>query len=299
MKPLKICISSTFLDLIEYRENAIKACEIFKAHAIVMEMIYSSNHSPVDTSLALVNEADIYVCILGQRYGSIKDGYEKSITHLEYEEAQRLGKSSYFFLVTEYQNREPQLDNLIEEISQKHVYYEVSSPHDLLIGLMNTLRKDFYPELKLDNKYLTELEAKYLQDSWHEMSMEFISHLNTSEILKKYEEDFLGLSQMLDYIHESYDRLEPDLYDLLDKVNLDKSKLDQIPYYENPLINRDWEYVNIGFHNWKTALQRDFYNIKVRLLEYECQRNNDPDLISELEKARHDLKENIALCYVD
>lgn len=299
MKPLKICISSTFLDLKEYRENAIKACEIFKAHSIVMEMLYSSYQSPIEASLGLVREADIYVCILGQRYGSVKEGFEKSITHLEYEEAQKLGKPSYFFLVTEYSERETKLQNLIDEISQKYVYHEVSSPHELLVGLMNTLRNDFYHELKLDSKYLEELEKKYLYDSWHEMSMEFISHLKTSEILKKYEEDFLGLSQMLDYIHESYGRLESDLYDLLDKVNLDKSKLELIPYYENPLINRDWAYVNIGFHNWKTALQRDFYNIKVRLLEYECQRNNDQDLIVELEKARHDLKENIALCYVD
>jgi hypothetical protein len=294
MKPLKICISSTFLDLKEYRENAIKACEIFKAHSIVMEMLYSSYQSPIEASLGLVREADIYVCILGQRYGSVKEGSKKSITHLEYEEAQKLGKPSYFFLVAEYSDREPQLQSLIEEISQKHVYHEVSSPHDLLIGLINTLRRDFYQEFKLDSKYLEELESKYVKDSWHEMSMEFISHLDTVEVLQKFEEDFTGLNNMINHIHESYYRLEPDLYDLLDKT-----KVEQIHYKENPFVSRDWEVVNLGLHNWRTAMARDFYNIKVRLLEYECQRNPSPQLIDTLEKARSELKENIALCYVD
>jgi hypothetical protein len=294
MKPLKICISSTFLDLKEYRENSIKACEIFKAHSIVMEMLYSSYQSPIEASLGLVREADIYVCILGQRYGSVKEGSKKSITHLEYEEAQKLGKPSYFFLVAEYSDREPQLQSLIEEISQKHVYHEVSSPHDLLIGLINTLRRDFYQEFKLDSKYLEELESKYVKDSWHEMSMEFISHLDTVEVLQKFEEDFTGLNNMINHIHESYYRLEPDLYDLLDKT-----KVEQIHYKENPFVSRDWEVVNLGLHNWRTAMARDFYNIKVRLLEYECQRNPSPQLIDTLEKARSELKENIALCYVD
>lgn len=299
MKPLKICISSTFLDLKEYRENAIKACEIFKAHSIVMEMLYSSHQSPIEASLGLVREADIYICILGQRYGSVKEGYEKSITHLEYEEAQKLGKPSYFFLATEYSERAMQLQNLIDEISQKHVYCEVLSPHELLIGLMNTLRNDFYQELKLDSKYLEELESIYVKDSWHEMSLEFISHLDTVEVLQKFEEDFNGLKNMINHIYESYYRLEPDLYDLLDKAGLDKTKVKQIYYKENPFVSRDWEVVNLGLHNWRTAMERDFYNIKVRLLEYECQRNPSPQLIDTLEKARSELKENIALCYVD
>lgn len=299
MNPLKICISSTFLDLIEYRENAIKACEIFKAHSIVMEMLYSSDQSPVETSLKLVKEADIYVCILGQRYGSVKEGYQKSITHLEYEEAQKLGKPSYFFVVQEHEDREQGLQILLDEISQKHVYHEVSSPHDLLMGLLNTLRRDFFSELKLDSKYLQELESKYIKDSWHEMSMDFISHLPTNEILQKFEEDFQGLQNLLKIISESYERLEPDLYNLLDRTGLDKTQIEQIPYYENPFINRDWVFVTLGFHNWITSLKRDFYNIKVRLLEYECQRNSSPELIEILEKAREELKENIALCYVD
>lgn len=299
MKPLKICISSTFLDLKEYREHAIKTCEIFKAHSIVMEMLYSSDQSPVMTSLKLVKEADIYVCILGQRYGSVKEGYQKSITHLEYEEAQKLGKPSYFFVVQEHENREQELQILLDEISQKHVYHEVFSPHDLLMGLLNTLRRNYFSELKLDSKYLQELESKYIKDSWHEMSMDFISHLSTNEILLKFEEDFAGLKNMIFHIQDSYNRMESDLYDLLDKAGLDRTKVEQIHYKENPFVSRDWEVVALGLHNWPTAMEIDFYNIKVRLLEYECQRNPAPDLIQALEKAREDLKKNIALGYVD
>lgn len=287
------------MDLIEYREKAIEACGIFKAEQIVMELVFSSNSSPIEASLELVRQADVYVCIIGQRYGSVKDGYDKSITHLEYEEARRLGKPCHFFVASEYaDDREPNLENLYNEISQKHVFYKLNNSHDMLIGLLNTFRKYYFPELELDGKYLIDLESKYIKESWHGFAMDFISNQDSLSILRKFEEDYNGVDGLLQSFIDSKERAPRDLDDLLDKCGLDKSKLSQVPYYENRFNGNTTESV-MASHNWMSSLRLDYLNIKVRLLEYECQRFEDKKLIEELERVKKELADYVGISYID
>jgi hypothetical protein len=41
------------------------------------------------------------VGVFGMRYGSIPDGHDKSMTNIEYDEAQRLGLPSLIYLLNE------------------------------------------------------------------------------------------------------------------------------------------------------------------------------------------------------
>ena len=95
-KKLQVFISSTYKDLIEDREVAVKA--ILDAGHIPAGMeLFKSGKSQMDTIYKWIDDSDAYMLILGGRYGSIEPKSGKSYTHLEYEYA--LGKSKPFFAV--------------------------------------------------------------------------------------------------------------------------------------------------------------------------------------------------------
>ncbi len=84
---LKVMISSTAFDLPQHRQQAMSACLRADTQPLGMEAMPASNADAVAESLKKVDEADIYVGILGHRYGYVPKGGGKSITHLEYERA--------------------------------------------------------------------------------------------------------------------------------------------------------------------------------------------------------------------
>ncbi len=80
-------ISSTTRDLPRHRQHAVDACLRQDFLPKMMEHLPPSPDDAVQLSLSLVDEADVYVLILGLRYGEIPDGYDKSYTHLEFDRA--------------------------------------------------------------------------------------------------------------------------------------------------------------------------------------------------------------------
>lgn len=295
---MKICISSTFIELIEYRNIALEVCDIFKANQLVMELMFSRPETPLEASLELVRSCDIYICILGERYGTIPYGYEKSITNLEYEEAVSLSKPIHIFIL-DVSNKEEKLQKFINDIEQKYVYSLVKDKHDFRSKLLNTLRQNYFKELKIESKFLVELEAEHFKLNDHGLAMDFISSKHTLDLLNIFSENISGLQNMLSSIASSNDKLEHDLRELMQKIGCDSEKLNLIPYYENPFINRDWETIALGFPNLMNALRLSFLNLQVRLLEYEVQRNESEEYIKSLNKAKKELFDFIGVSYVD
>ena len=82
-----IFVSSTYEDLVPYRDE-VERCIIRMNQTIRgMEFFGSNPESPLEVCLKTVRESKIYVGIIGMRYGSILDESGKSFTELEYEEA--------------------------------------------------------------------------------------------------------------------------------------------------------------------------------------------------------------------
>jgi formylglycine-generating enzyme required for sulfatase activity/predicted Ser/Thr protein kinase len=94
----KIYISSTYEDLKKEREAAAQAVRRLGHQAIAMEDYVAADKRPVDKCLQDVKSCDAYVGIFAWRYGYIPDGYDKSITHLEYEAAKKAGITCLVFL---------------------------------------------------------------------------------------------------------------------------------------------------------------------------------------------------------
>ncbi len=97
----RIYISSTYKDLIEQRKTAAQVIKSLDHHAVCMEDYVTSSIRPLDKCLADVRSCDVFIGIFAWRYGSIPKGHDKSITHLEYEEARKKGIPCLIFLLDE------------------------------------------------------------------------------------------------------------------------------------------------------------------------------------------------------
>ncbi len=101
---LRIFISSTAVDLRDYREKVRDAVLRLEGLPIAMETFSAQSGQPVGECMRMAAEADAVICIVAHRYGYVPptdmggDG-ERSITWLEVDAAKRAGKPVFAFLV--------------------------------------------------------------------------------------------------------------------------------------------------------------------------------------------------------
>lgn len=98
-----IFVSSTYEDLIPYREEAQRV--IVRMEQIVKGMEYfgSNPKKPLDVCLENVRNSKIFIGIIGARYGSIEEKSMKSFTQLEYEEAIKNEIPTLIYIINENQ----------------------------------------------------------------------------------------------------------------------------------------------------------------------------------------------------
>lgn len=100
-KKLQVFISSTFEDLKEERQVAVES--VLNAGHIPagMELFKSGDKSQKEIIKRWIDESDIYMLILGGRYGSIDEETELSYTHWEYNYAGEVGKPRFAVVIDE------------------------------------------------------------------------------------------------------------------------------------------------------------------------------------------------------
>lgn len=99
----RIFVSSTKEDLIPYREAVETVLTGMEHIPLGMEYFVSSPDSPIDVCLATVRRSQLYIVIVGMRYGSIEEGSGKSFTELEYDEAVKNKIPVLAFIIDEEQ----------------------------------------------------------------------------------------------------------------------------------------------------------------------------------------------------
>ena len=82
-----VFISSTGKDLADYRQAAIEVCNQLGLVPIAMEFFEAMGIGATEGSKSKLDDADLYVGIFAHRYGYIEDGYEKSVTEIEFDYA--------------------------------------------------------------------------------------------------------------------------------------------------------------------------------------------------------------------
>ncbi len=115
-KKLQVFISSTYADLKEERQAAVQA--ILKAGHIPagMELFTAGDKSQMETIKRWIDESDIYMLILGGRYGSIEPTTSLSYTELEYDYAVEKEMPLFAVVITE-----SALDNKVKSNGLEHI----------------------------------------------------------------------------------------------------------------------------------------------------------------------------------
>ncbi|MBN1450126.1 MAG: DUF4062 domain-containing protein [Anaerolineales bacterium] len=147
---MKVFISSTYKDLIEYRTAAIEAVEGTSYQAVKMEVFGARSDEPLKACLEEIEQSDLFIGIYAHRYGYIPDGSDISITEMEYLHAKKLEKPIYCFVVDE--ENQPWLPKWIEDepgksklkdfknrIQTNHIVAFFTTPDDLGMKVANAL----------------------------------------------------------------------------------------------------------------------------------------------------------------
>lgn len=100
-KKLQVFISSTYTDLQEERQAAVQAILTAGHIPAGMELFAAGDETQMNVIKRWIDESDVYMLILGGRYGSIEPKSQKSYTHLEYEYALEKGKPLFAVVIDE------------------------------------------------------------------------------------------------------------------------------------------------------------------------------------------------------
>ena len=107
-----VFVGSTFTDLQPYRAAVREALHSLEAVVRGMEYFGALPDTPKDECLHIIRGCRIYVGLFAMRYGSIDPSTGKSLTHLEYEEALRIGLPTLIYLIDE--ERQPILPKYVD-----------------------------------------------------------------------------------------------------------------------------------------------------------------------------------------
>lgn len=179
----RIFVSSTYIDLVEYRKAAEQAINDLGQKFEGMEYLSARDEEPTTACLQLVEQCDLFVGIYAWRYGKIPAGSDRSITEQEYRHAQALGKPRLCYVVNEDFAWKPKLieqgeaaeklQRLKQEIEKECVRDTFTDPRSLQYNMMRDLSNwlaEHRPELSREAlkpgedpvaRYKTALAEKY------------------------------------------------------------------------------------------------------------------------------------------
>jgi len=142
-KKLQVFISSTFTDLIEERQAAVQAILSCGHIPAGMELFTAGDESQMKVIKRWIEDSDVYLLILGGRYGSIEPKSGKSYTHLEYDYAVSLEKPLFAVVINENA-----LDNKVSKDGKSVL--ELENPQKLkdFRGLVLSKMVEFFDDIK-------------------------------------------------------------------------------------------------------------------------------------------------------
>lgn len=162
-RKFQVFISSTYLDLQTERQAAVQAVLDAGHIPAGMELFAAGDQEQLEVIKRWIDESDIYMLILGVRYGSLEPKSKKSYTRLEYEYAveQRkpifavyLADKSFDQRITDLAHTVAREDragyNEFRQVVKSKMCSEFNDPRDITIAVLKTLG-DFARKPELQN----------------------------------------------------------------------------------------------------------------------------------------------------
>lgn len=170
MKKQRIFISSTFLDLIPHRQRIWDLLQSYKVEISGMEKFGVRSETSLETCLKEVKSCNLFIGIIGMRYGSLNDDSYKSFSRLEYEEALKEKKIIFIYLIDEARAKiSPNfidcenylhLKKFKELVSKNHTIDTFISEKDLVKKLDIQLKHILDDESRIPNYRPERIEAE-------------------------------------------------------------------------------------------------------------------------------------------
>lgn len=100
-KKYQVFISSTFVDMKDMRQAAVEAVLLAGHIPAGMELFSAGDVSQLEVIKRWITESDVFMLVLGARYGSIESNSQLSYIELEYNHAQVLGKPLFALVLSD------------------------------------------------------------------------------------------------------------------------------------------------------------------------------------------------------
>ena len=131
------------------------------------------------------------------------------------------------------------------------------------------------------DKYWNDIERLNKVDHiFADLAMEVDGKNSFFDVIASAHEAVNEIEGLLTSLHSRDEDLPNKLAELLKKKGINTDIFDDIPYYENPFINRNWEHHNLGRPNWLQRLRIDIVHIEVKYLE-EYLKTNSNDRVAQ------------------
>ncbi|MDM8565431.1 SUMF1/EgtB/PvdO family nonheme iron enzyme [Candidatus Halobeggiatoa sp. HSG11] len=114
-RKLQVFVSSTYEDLKDERQAAVEAILAAGHIPAGMELFAAGDKSQMRIIERWIDESDVYLLILGARYGSIEPESGKSYTHLEYEYASKHKKALFACVIDDGEQKIRIKNGLVKE----------------------------------------------------------------------------------------------------------------------------------------------------------------------------------------
>lgn len=161
---MQVFISSTYKDLIEERQATVEA--VLKADHIPagMELFKAGDETQLTVIKRWIDQSDIYMLIVGGRYGSIEHKSGLSYTHLEFNMAIESGIPMFAIILNEEMSIQKTLSNTTQQFKKEEIFE--TKPK------LKKLHKAFIDEVAGDNRIVSYV------DSIHHLRAEVFVSLN-------------------------------------------------------------------------------------------------------------------------
>ena len=189
-------------------------------------------------------------------------------------------------------------ENLILLCSRHHKIID-GDAQTYSVDVLRTMKFRHEKKFLATSLKLNEFMIFQLRDSikqfWDNINL---IHINDDTGLHRGIDPNITLLELIETIDKNFDEIEDfakrfeisdgyfvkSFYKLCDQFGWDTEKLDQLPYYENPFFEPNWEIHNLGRPNIMTNARMYYYCFVVKILEQLSL--NDKTFIPLLEKWR-------------
>jgi hypothetical protein len=164
-KKFQVFVSSTYSDLIHERQAAVEA--ILRAGHIPagMELFSAGSESQLEIIKRWIDDSDIYMLLLGGRYGSLEPSGEYSYTEIEYRYALEKDKPVFALIMDE---------NAVEEKVKQNGSAAIETNNPTKFSIFKTLVKSKicrffkdFNEIKLGVlESLLDIQSRYQISGW-------------------------------------------------------------------------------------------------------------------------------------